>query len=99
MSIQEAAWWMLSELREQRLEVVKINGLRVAVSQNPEWYRQLCETHAYRRRRRPKVRTIIKRMHVIRTLRSIVDEKQDMDTVYAQRLLPFIEDYCRAASS
>ena len=95
MPREEAAYWMLQELKQQRLEVVKVNGLRVAVSRNPELYQDLCRIHSSRRRRHPKVRTYIKRCHVERTLRGIVAGTQNTNTVYAQRLESFLERYGR----
>lgn len=79
---------MLEELREFRLVVVKINGLRTAVEHNPQWYSDLCAN--WERPKPKKRRTIIKREHVIRTLKRFVAQTVDLGTVYAQRLLPYV---------
>lgn len=93
MTVEEAAWWMLSELQQQHLEVIRVGVLRVVVSENPRWYQQLCATYSARRRRRSKVRTYIKRCHVVRTLQKMAYNKCNIDTVYTQRILPFVERY------
>lgn len=93
MTIEEAAWWMLQELKEQRLSVTIVKGRRVAESQNPRWYQEICQTHSCSRRRRLKVRTYIKRCHVVRVLDRIAREIQNLDTLYAQRVIPYLERY------
>ncbi len=90
--IEEAAWWMLQELESQHLEVICDGNLRIVVSENPKWYQQLCVCYMKSRKRYPKLRTYIKRCHVMRTLKDIAYGKNPM-TVYASRLESIIENY------
>ena len=92
---REAAELLLEELEGNGLEVCKVPGLeggyvRVSVSVNCEWYRRLCCQWKKSRRRYPKARTIIKRVHTVAALRRII--AGNFSGVYAQRLQPFIEE-------
>lgn len=82
----------LDELRAGYLEVIKIRSkggwIRVAVSVNAYWYQELCNRHLGRSRRFPKLRTIIKRRHVVRTLEKMIAGK--CETVYACRISEII---------
>lgn len=94
---------MLDDLKRSRLEVVKVDGLRIVNSVNPEWYQRFCATYtvSYFRRRglcrhrfHFKKRTFIKRCHTIETLRRIANGEK-LTTVYADRLQSFIEEQIR----
>ncbi len=86
---------MLSELQGNRLEVALLEradedgesrGNRlVVVSQNAGWYRVLCGNHLTTRRRYPKPRTVIRRVHTVRALKRMMSG--DRTSVYAQRIL------------
>jgi hypothetical protein len=65
--------------------------LRVAMDQNPRWYREFCAAYPANRsrpRRRSKPDTIIKRRHTLRALREIAAGRAQ--TTYARRLLPIV---------
>lgn len=89
--MRQIAWYMLDELLASRLEVVKVGTLRAVQSENAGWYREFCAAFKQPRKKYPRPRTIIKRCHTVRALRRIVDG--DSGTVYADRLMSFVEDY------
>ena len=98
MNEQQAAEYMLDELEAGWLEVAKVPSrhggyVRVCVSVNCEWYSAFCRAHeGYRRQRRwRKARTIIKRSHTIAALKRIM--AGEVDSVYAERLEPFIREH------
>ena len=105
--VRQAARYMRWELETSWLEVVLIPSrdpemaarggmIRVAVSQNACWYQSFCRDHLSGRkkpRRRMKPDTLIRRRHTLRALREI--ESGRAATIYAQRLLPYIENYYR----
>lgn len=93
--MRQAAGSLLEELQGNRLEVCLIAGRRLAVSHNAEWYSRFCGEHERPRRRYPKLRTIIKRRHTVYVLRKFINGTVDLETVYAQRLLPIIEEWLR----
>ena len=88
---------MLLELSENRLEVCLVPNrdpdkpermLRAAVSQNPEWYRELCRLYPDTRppgKYKKKPRTIIKRRAVTRIL-SVMVSKGYSVSKYAEYL-------------
>jgi hypothetical protein len=85
---------MLEELKAMRLEVIKLPSkeggyIRVAVSVNCNWYKELCSMYLRSYKRRPKPRTIIRRQHTVKALQRML--KGDKTTVYAQRILPIAE--------
>ena len=95
--MQDVYLWMLEELRSAYPQTVKVPGryggyVRVAVEQNPEWYRQLCERHKQPRRRYPKPRTIIRRVHVLRVLESLASGVH-LDGLYAERIRSVAADF------
>jgi hypothetical protein len=86
--MREAAWRMLQELRDQRLEVVVVGTVRKVVGENPEWYQELCATYTSWRRRRH--RTIIKRQHTMRVLEALAHERP-IRSVYIERMERWLE--------
>lgn len=75
-------------------EVIKVPGrqgryIRVSVSVNAEWYRRFCKRYLTTRRRYPKPRTLIRRHAVVRGLKNLIRGRHN--TVYAQRLIDFID--------
>lgn len=93
--LARAAWHLLEELQSCRLEVVKVKGLRRTVSENADWYRRFCEANKRRIRRYPRERTVIKRWWTIHVLKNMAAGHGRTDTVYGQRLLPFLEERIR----
>lgn len=91
-SLDQAAWILLEELRAGRLEVAKIKGLRKSLSSNAEWYQRFCANNVRSLKRYPRLRTVIKRWWTIKVLEKLVDGKANLDTIYVQRLLPFLEE-------
>lgn len=98
-AMQQAAWVMLEELKDCRLEVVLVKSkrdprgkIRQVVNANPKWYSELCERYKHPRRRYPRPRTIIKRWWTIHVLKQFVNGKVNFNCPYPQRLLPFIEE-------
>ncbi len=86
--------WMLDELRSGWLEVAKLPSsrggyTRVVVSQNAPWYQELCSRHLSRRRRFPRLRTLIKRRDTERALVRMI--AGDRSGVYAERILDVAE--------
>ena len=106
MPLSGAASLMIDELETQRLRVVLVPSEYHAVAlrggkvrrveeQNPAWYRMFCATYEANRtrlRNRAKPDTLIKRQGVLRALREIKDTGC-AGTLYARRLLPWVEDY------
>ena len=106
-NVRESAMVMRAELDGQRLRVSLrwLNGgyraIRVVDERNPWWYRVLCadypsKRHWLRARRYPwtkKFDTKIDRRCVLRALRDI--ENGRAETLYAQRVLPYVESYDR----
>jgi hypothetical protein len=95
--MREVYRWMLDELLGRRPHTIKVPGreggyIRVPVETNPEWYRELCEGHKSRSRRFPKLRTVIRRRHVLQALVLLADG-QKVDTVYAERIKAVAEKY------
>lgn len=100
MHLRHTAGIMRHNLENNRLRVTLrwINGgsvaLRVADSQNPDWYMKFCAAYAPSARSKPRQRkkpdTFIKRAHVLRALDELASGK--CETVYAQRLLPVVAD-------
>jgi hypothetical protein len=96
VTVQEAAFEMLEELRSLKLEVCKIQTdsgyIRCVVCPNPKWYSGLCQQwtklRGNRKWRRP--RTIIKRVDTLKALKRIASNGLD-STEYSRRLLPFIQ--------
>lgn len=105
--LREAARVMRCELESRRLivelapsripEIAAQGGcIRVVAERNPRWYRRLCADYPKRRtrpRRRRKPDTMIRRGLTLRALREI--EEGRCETVYAQRLLPYVIDEAR----
>lgn len=92
-----AAEIMLAELRENRLEVVRVGVLRVAQSRNAAWYRSFCGAYTGRRRRFPRPRTIIRRATTEAALKRLA--AGNASGVYGERLLPFVEEYAERLRS
>lgn len=92
---------MLRELESSRLEVIltpapepkhSLHFVRTVQSSNPGWYREFCSLYHCRRRKprhRAKYDTLIRRRATLAALRRML--KGDRTSVYAQRLLRFIE--------
>lgn len=92
--IESTLAWMLQELLDHRLESCvlpsKFGGYyRVLISQNCEWYQELCRRHEYPRKRYPKPRTMIRRRETIAALRRMI--KGDYTGVYADRIFSVME--------
>lgn len=97
--VAEMARLMQSDLEGRRLRVtlgwldMGYTGVRVVDEQNPVWYQEFCLYHSNSKRRRMRQRkkpdTYIKRAHTLRALGEIASGVAV--TLYAQRLLPFIE--------
>lgn len=77
---------MLAEIHSQRLEVVlfpareqkhELHFVRVAISKNPLWYRDLCAAHASQRKgyRGGKFKTRIKRAGIVSALEKLAEGK------------------------
>ncbi len=92
---QVAAATLLEELQQTRLVVVKYRTeqgwQRVAISSNPVWYQEFCAQYVGRRKRYPKLRTIIRRKNAECTLRLWASGIVRPDSMYYPRLKPFIE--------
>lgn len=83
-AIRAEAAYLLQELRERYLRVILTpapepqycgHKIRSVEQRNPQWYRDLWHTHAYRRRGkkwRTKIDSIIKRIRVQRALEHII---------------------------
>ena len=94
---------MLIDLGNRRLDVtLRMDSYdhrtyRQVDEQNPLWYQKFCAHYApsqrVRMRRRKKPDTYIKRQHTLRALGEIARGK--CETVYADRLLPYVEDELR----
>lgn len=100
MTTTEAARHLLDELEAGWLEVCMVSNLnggyiRVPISVNAEWYSRFCAQYLSRSKRFPKLRTMIRRQHTIAALKRI--EQGNTRGVYAERLLPFIEDKVQEA--
>jgi hypothetical protein len=98
--MREVYVWMLDELLGRRPSTIKVPGryggyVRVAVETNPEWYRELCESHKSARGRFPKPRTIIRRCDVLRALVLLADG-QRVETTYAERIRAVARKYRQA---
>jgi hypothetical protein len=91
--MQEDLTRMLYELESNRLVVAKIRiergYIRAPISWNAPWYQRLCRANMTCRKRYPKARTIIKRIHTVTALRRML--KGDLTGVYAERILAVIE--------
>ena len=92
---RRAAKFLLEELESSHSGTIKVPGrnggyIRVPKSTNAEWYQRLCRQWERPTKRYPKPRTIIKRCDTIKALGRII--KGDTTGVYAERLLPFIEE-------
>jgi len=87
---------MLLELYENRLDVCLIpygedgKCYRVAHSQNPVWYQELCSLYPDNRPPR-KPRTIIKRQHIIKVLGVMINKKRSR-SIYADFLTNIAKD-------
>lgn len=96
--LQVAACCMLDDLDRCKLHVIKIRKdggwVRLAIESNPDWYRNFCSEYMKRRRKYPKIRTLIKRCHTINALRKIANDS-DIMTPYVCRLLPYVDDYTK----
>lgn len=94
---QTAAQYMLEELEERRLVVVKVRTedgwKRMATETNADWYQIFCDEYTTKRKKYPKTRTIIKRIHTINALKQIANDEIDERNQYVERLRPFIESY------
>lgn len=82
--------YMLDLFLQHRLTVVKVPGrhggyVRIAVEQNADWYKRLCESHMRTRKRYRKSRTIIRRQHVVATLEKLASGIT-VRGVYAERI-------------
>lgn len=105
--LQEAAADMHDELEASALEVILVPAddyfrdgysmKRVAIEQNPGWYRDLCALYlssAPSHRRRCKLDTCIKRRETLQALSSIADGRHDQHDheppTYVRRLMPFV---------
>lgn len=96
--LEVAAAYMLDELEDRQLEVIKVPGykggyIRAVICCNPDWYRQFCAAHVRIRNKYPRPRTYIKRCHTVRALNRIMTG--NTAGIYAARLLPYIESYAR----
>ncbi len=101
---RQAAILMRDELEWARLSVSLAPGrgggkIRVVDGHNASWYKTFCRDFPAGRskpRHRKKPDTLIKRRHTIRALGEI--ERGIAVTLYAHRLLPYIEKYWRELS-
>lgn len=100
MSRLEAARDLLEELRQNRLEVGVARlagggGIRVVISCNAAWYRELCGqylgTRGQRGSRFRRPRTVIRRCSVVRCLERFLAGRHDPHGVYWQRIRPFVD--------
>lgn len=91
---------MLEELETNRLEVCLIppywdpdlNWRRAVISQNAQWYQEFCSEYPSKRQvRKGKFDTIIRRNATINGLNRVI--AGDRKTVYAKRLIDFMEEY------
>jgi hypothetical protein len=96
--IQNKAEEMYYDLLRNKLEVILIpaqegNGmLRVAESRPPSWYSKFCSLYPLKynyKKNRKLNRTIIKRRCTLRGLYRLMNK--DKKSIYAERLLNFIE--------
>lgn len=100
---RQTARQMYDDLAHTRLHVIlvpdrihpdSIRRLRAVETQNPPWYRRLCDAYPTSRRRPRRSRkpdTAIKRRHTLRALHELFTTGQAR-TEYAQRLLPYVLD-------
>ncbi len=101
---QQTARRMYDELAHTRLHVILVpdrhqpdhptRRLRAVETQNPAWYRRLCDTYPTNRtrpRRGRKFDTAIKRRHTLRALLELATTGHAR-TEYAHRLLPYVLD-------
>ncbi len=102
--IVETAELMRADLDSRRLRVSLrwVNGgeyaLRQVDERNPKWYREFCDYYSPSRRRgwnwvNARRRTYIKRKDTLRGLAEIASGR--CKSIYANRLLPFIEGVIR----
>lgn len=103
--ISEMAELMRADLSSRRLTVVLVydvwtdnTAARTVMEQNPKWYREFCAHYSPSRRRgwnwaNARRRTFIKRQGTLRALAEIAAGL--CKTVYANRLLPYIEEQIR----
>lgn len=91
---------MLYELYENRLEVCLVPGthsdddrmIRAAVSNNTDWYQQLCKDNPSTRKRRNRAfDTKIRRRNVELLLTRMIKNKQS-SSVYAEYLIDIAKD-------
>ena len=94
---------MLCDMEATSLEVAlahceepKFEGhmKRVVQSRNPLWYRKFCAEHSQRRKGYRKLKTYIKRGHVLVALEKI-SKGIDDGSIYIRRLMPYIENYAK----
>lgn len=96
--------WVLEDMQEQRLQVVLIPApepqhpthmVRNAITQNPEWYRELCKTYETHRtcpRKRKHPDTRLKRRNIIRILERLISVGSS-SSKYTEDLLKIAEEY------
>ena len=96
--LQVAAAHMLDDLSHNRLCVIKIRKddtwVRLPIESNPDWYSKFCNEYMKKRKRYRKLRTFIKRRHVISALYKILNDS-NIITPYINRLLPYVSDYAK----
>lgn len=93
--MRQSLLWMLNDLESTRLEVCKYPGrhggyVRVVVSSNCEWYRQLCRNYVRPRKRYPKPRTIIRRQVTVKAIQRML--RGNLCGVYAERILDVMQE-------
>lgn len=102
MKLKEAYKFMLCELISNHLEVILVPSkfediakdggkIRVVVSQNADWYRQLCSKYCIKNNRKNK-RTIINRKNIESILTRLSNGKSTKSK-YHNDLKEFAEDY------
>ncbi len=91
MTMSETFQEILAELEQHRLEVALVPArdrrhethcVRVAVAQNPTWYRRLCAAHPSSRRR-TKPDTRVRRQNVLAVLARLAAGKSSRSTYAA----------------
>lgn len=98
---------MLAEIHSQRLQVAlfpareqkhELHFVRVAISKNPLWYRNLCAAHASNRKgyRGGKFKTRIKRAGVVSALEKLAEGKPTKSD-YAEQLRRIAQNFESAA--
>lgn len=102
MTIMQKLEQMLNELESSQLQTVLVpskrglneaDHIRVNISINPLWYRQMCAANISKREtRRGKPDTIIRRHKTISILKRMI-EGHSHNTMYGERILKAAQDY------